>query len=557
MKFLYPLLVVLLAVFAVAPLEYPGAFQSHTGLSATYNLINLDQSPAQFWNWSPTVGHSFDLFRTDGALPYIIAEIFHLIGFSFLDSIKLVYALAWIASGLAMYALARKYFSENGALLAATVYIYSPFHIATVYVRGAFAESVAWVIFPVVLLVASLQSTVDSKTRFTFYVLPFVLLFLTQPGIAILFSLFAIAITAALGNWRSGLRSAVGGLAIGALLYLPTIFRYGATISPNGFNANFVLPFQLFSSLWGYDVSTGSYLDKFPLQLGVVPIGLAIVAVALAWRGNSVEWNSTAPRVESRLEADSLKLHEDCLCERQKAIRRIVLVLLVSAVVTTLLTFEIFSPMWKLLGVFVTYPWQLLTFAGFALAFVAGSAIEFDARLSRPAMLAFFVALPVVASYNFLAPRFFETNPTRPAIAIFGNNEIALWTYRIVGPLRHGATDRLQLTWQALRPVDHDYTIFVHAVHDNGNTYAREDSKPQDGAMPTLKWTPGQVVSDTHTIQIDIEGPSEGYHLEVGIYNAATGERARTETGADVLLLPRPGDPEPTITEQLPPKKTP
>ena len=95
---LYPLLVVLLAVFAVAPLEYPGAFQSHTGLLAVYNLINLDQAPLQFFNWAPTVGRTFDLFRSDGALPYLVAEVFHLVGFGYLDSIKLVYALAWIAT---------------------------------------------------------------------------------------------------------------------------------------------------------------------------------------------------------------------------------------------------------------------------------------------------------------------------------------------------------------------------------------------------------------------------------------------------------------------------
>jgi hypothetical protein len=40
-KFANALLVVLLAVFAVAPLEYSGAFQSHTDLLAAYNLINL------------------------------------------------------------------------------------------------------------------------------------------------------------------------------------------------------------------------------------------------------------------------------------------------------------------------------------------------------------------------------------------------------------------------------------------------------------------------------------------------------------------------------------
>ena len=526
---MYPLLVVLLAVFAVAPLEYPGAFQSNSGLTAVYNLIHLDSSPLQFWNWSPTIGHAFDLFRTDGALPYIIAELFHIIGFGYLDAIKLVYALAWIASGLTMYALARIFLSENGALLAATVYVYLPYHIATVYVRGAFAEAIAWAMFPLALLAVVSRQTVHCLL-FT------VLLFLTQPGIAILFALVAIIINIAL-NWRSGSLAhwligslpIIAGLVLGALLYLPTILRYGANIARDGFNANFVLPFQLFSSLWGFGASTGSYLDKFPLQLGVAPVGLAIVAVALAFRENTLPNSQT--------------------------LRHTLVIFIGIGAVLTLLTFEFTAPLWNLFGIFVAYPWQLLAFVGLVLALVAGSTIEFDARLSRPAMLAFFVALPVFASYSYLAPRFFDANPTRPPIAIFGNNEIALWDYRIVGPLRHGATLRLQLTWQALRPVDHDYTIFVHAVNDNGNTYAQDDSKPQDGALSTLKWTPGEVIADTHTIQIDVDGPSEGYHLEFGMYVTATGQRARTDTGVDQLILPRPGDPEPTISDQLPLKR--
>jgi hypothetical protein len=167
-------------------------------------------------------------------------------------------------------------------------------------------------------------------------------------------------------------------------------------------------------------------------------------------------------------------------------------------------------------------------------------------------MLAFFVALPVVLSYGYLAPNYLDLTPSRPQIAVFGRDEIALWDYRIVGPLRHGATLRVYMTWQALGVVDHDYTVFVHAVNADGNTYGQEDGKPVDGTMPTIKWRPGQVVSDTHTIQINVDGPREGYHLEIGLYNAANGNRAPLVGGGDVLILPRPGDPEPVISEVLP-----
>jgi hypothetical protein len=524
-NFLYPLLVVLLAVFAVAPLEYPGAFQSHTGLLAAYNLINLDQSPWQFFNWAPTIGRAYDLFRTEGALPYLVAEIFHSIGLGYFDSIKLVYALAWIASGLTMYALARRFLSDAGALLAATVYVYLPYHLATIYVRGAFAESVTWALFPLALLTAvNRPPTADRFPTFAFYLLPFALLFLAQPGLAILFAPVAFAVTAALHWHKRGfaqpLAAIAGGLVLGALLNAPAILRHGLSITRNGFAANFVLPFQLFSSLWGFGASTGSYLDKFPFQLGVMPIGLAITALALGWRANVGTLDQA---------------------------RRAVAVFLGAAVVLTLLTFEIAAPLWNVLGGFVAYPWQLLAFVGLALALAAGAAIEFDARLARPAMLTFFVALPVAASYGYLAPRFLDFTPTRPQIGIFGNDEIALLDYRMVGPLRHGATIRLHLTWQALRPIDHDYTVFVHAVDTDGKIWGQEDAKPQDGALPTIKWTPGQVISDTHTIQIDVEGPREGYHLEVGLYQAANGDRAILDTGANQLILPRPGDPPPFV----------
>ncbi len=543
MRFLFPLLVLLLTIFAIAPLGYPGGFQSHSGLLATYNLIDLDANPLQFFNWSPIVGHSFDFLRGEGALPYWLALILHRVGFGYLDSLKLVYALAWIASGLAMFALARRHWDDAGALVAATVYVYLPYHIATVYVRGAFAESVAWALFPLALSAVvgqdDRQQTTDNRlfatlaphasagvrnpqfVSFAFCVLTFALLFLTQPGLAIIFALFAVAIALAL-NWRArnfaGLTPLVGIFA-GLLLSIPTLLRYGFALSRDGFSPTYVLPFQLFSALWGYGVSTGSFLDQFPFQLGVVPLGFAIVAAAFAWRQD----------------------------ESANGGKRVAIIFLVAAVVLILLTFEIAAPLWSVLGFLASAPWALLALVGFALAFVAGAIVKSDEHFAQFPMLAFLVALPVVASYGYLLPRFVDVNPTRPHIAIFGNNEIALLDYKILGPLRHGATVRVQTMWQALHAPDNDYTVFLHAVHEDGKTYGETDRKPLDGELPTLKWTPGQVISDTHPIQIDVEGPTEGYHLEFGLYNAATGRRARLSDGSDHLNLPRPGDPPPFI----------
>ncbi len=565
MNFLYSLLVVLLAMFAIAPLEYPGAFQSHSGLVAVYNLINLDQNPWQFLAWAPTVGRSYDLLRVEGPLPYLIAELIHLIGLNYLDSIKLVYALAWVSSGLAMYALARRYLSQPASLLAATLYVYLPSHIAAVYVRGAFSESVAWALFPLALLavvreptpsltlpryqrgregvgvgqwVRSAGDDIKPTTRpqirgHVLAILPLALLFLSQPGLSILFGVIAIVVAAALKRGQPGWIKDSGiavlaGLVLGALVALPSILSHGTSIDRNGFVPNFVLPFQLFSSQWGFGVSTGSFLDQFPLQIGVAPLALGMFAAILAW-------NHRKDAVRSA---------------RQTA------TWLGAACVLTLLTFELFSPLWRVIGLFVTYPWELLAFVGLLLALAAATTIDFEPQLARPTMLAVFIALPVVATYSYLAPRYLDFAPTRPLIAVFGNNEIALLDYRIVGPLRHGATVRLEIQWQALRPIDHDYTVFVHAVHADGQTFGQVDEKPVAGTLPTLKWTTGQVVSDTHTVQIDVEGPREGYLLQVGLYYGPNGQRLLLDDGSDHLELPRPQDPEPTISDPLPVSST-
>ncbi|MBI3740623.1 MAG: hypothetical protein HY257_02560, partial [Chloroflexi bacterium] len=365
MKFLFPVLVALLTIFAIAPLGYPGGFQSHSGLLAVYNLIDLDQQPLQFFNWAPVIGRSFDFLRGDGALPYWFALLFHRGGVSYLDSIKLVYALAWIASGLAMFALAKNFFADAGALLAVTVYVYLPYHIVTVYVRGAFAESVAWALFPIAMLALTRPRTKDEgRKTFAFTLFTFAFLFLTQPGLAILFafvaSLLIFAINGRAQNFARTVAPPLAGIFLGALFSLPLLARYGISFPRDGFTASFVFPFQLFSALWGYGTSTGSFLDQFPFQLGVVPLGFAIATLAIKTRAAN---------------------------EANRA-RTIALIFLGAAVILSALTFEIAAPLWSILNFFVSAPWQLLALVGFALAFAAGAVTKLDAQLARFPMLA-------------------------------------------------------------------------------------------------------------------------------------------------------------------------
>lgn len=60
--------------------------------------------------------------------------------------------LTFFFSGAAMYYFAREFWGKEGAFLAATAYMYTPYHIWDIFLRGACAEMLSSVFFPLVAL---------------------------------------------------------------------------------------------------------------------------------------------------------------------------------------------------------------------------------------------------------------------------------------------------------------------------------------------------------------------------------------------------------------------
>lgn len=530
MSVLYLVLVPLLAVFAVAPLTYPGSFQTQTGFNCIYNLIDLDAHINYFPGWAPIFGNGYDLLRMDGPFPYFVAESFHLLGLSFEGCIKLVYALGFVISGLGMFLLSRRIFKNDAAgVLAAVTCVYFPYHLAEVYVRGALGESTEWALLPLALISAVSLHTSPSPSRrgFLFLVIMFVLIVLTLPGLGLLFGLATLSAFIILRRQLSiRVRNVEGGVVIGLVIGLALLvssFLNNRHIpSVSGFVPAFVYPFQFLTASWGNSIPKGNFLDQFPYQLGIGAIGLTVLALALNFRPNAVTLITGGQR-------------------------RVVLYALFATAVALLVMTPIAAILWQATGLIylMEYPFQLLTFVGLALSIVAGSVVLGDVRLRRPSLIAGLALIPILGVYGYLAPDFLGFAPSHPPIARFNNDEIALLDAKIARPpgiLRHGATVELDLYWQALKQVDHDYTVFVHAVDSEGKQWGGQDTKPQNGALPTIQWDVGRVISDTHTIQIDLAGPPEGYQLELGIYSGPNGDRALTETGASEIRIRENGE---------------
>ena len=109
--------------------------------------------------------------------------------------------------------------------------------------------------------------------------------------------------------------------------------------------------------------------------------------------------------------------------------------------------------------------------------------------------------------------------------------------------LRPGGRLRVNLRWQALGPIEADYTVFVQVVDAQDRIVGQVDSWPVQGTHPTSGWEPGEVVGDPYQVQLAEALPSGRYRLLIGLYRLDTLQRLPVldESGAaadDKVTLP-------------------
>lgn len=481
----YRVLVALLAVFAIAPLTYPGFFQAHSGFLPVFNLSH----PADM----PTWGRLPDPVRGEGRLPYLLAWPFWKLAGSGIVAVKWGYGLAFMIGALGVYAWARRRLGGQGGVLAAAVYTCLPWHLDTVYGRGACAEAWLWAWWPLILW--AMDRLADRRFAPAIVVgLPALgATFWTQPGLAALFLPLLAAYGAVVTAGRRWALQIAGAL----LLSLPVLW-FTARLAPAAhipFAEHLLYPFQLLSAAWGEGLS---------FQIGVAAAGLSIVSVAL--------WATTGA-VASPL-------------GRVLGFWPVALLLLL------LLTLRPAAFFWQVTGLdkLLTYPWQLLALTGPGLAFLAGSVVRLEGWPAKRPAWAGLVALVVLAGYPYLAPRFTRIDPGPEPVALFRPVEAAAPQLMLLQAMASPPTEitptlTLTLTWQAVEPVAGDYTVFVHLLAGE-EKIAQRDTRPCDGRCPTNRWQPGAIIADRYRLDLPPDAPPGPYRLAVGLYLLETGDRA-------------------------------
>jgi len=428
------ILVLALSVFAIAPLFQPGFFWgAHDARHSVYFLYEFDRSIQDgilYPRWSPdiTFGYGYPLFNIYGPLAFYLAEAFHLLGVDLLWAIKMVFATSFVLSGLTMYLFVRRLMGGWAGLIAGLVYVYVPYHIGDIYVRGAFAESVALVFFPLILW--TFYETVESPRPLALAggALSYSGLVFSHNGLLLLFSpflgfylVFLVVSRAWQDAQQSGpstrrvwapLARAMGrrcwaplaalllGLGLSALFWLPMAleFKYVRLDQWLGgyydYRDDFVYFFQFLSPFWGHGLSRPGPHDDLSFQIGAIPVILSVFSLAAVVQ------------------------------MRDRVQRRMTLFFLVSLVAIVFLMLSASASLWELLPIviFAQFPWRLLALVMPCVALLSGSVVARATQLrgNRESALALWglTILIILASYPYLSPQIIE--PAEGPVSLAG-----------------------------------------------------------------------------------------------------------------------------------------
>ena len=229
--------IVLLTLPALFPLARSGFFESHDGLFHAYRLGALDRAVRAgilYPRWFPefAFGYGHPVLNFYGPLSYYWGLPFTLLGANAVLGLKFVFATGLVASGLAMYLFARSYMGPAPALVAGVFYAYVPYHLLDVYLRGALAEFLSFVWFPLVLwafheLVHASPSAM--LARMAWAALSLAALVITHSLSALIFAPVFLAYLALLLS-RARSRGTAG--AVAAALLLPVALTFWVEDDP-------------------------------------------------------------------------------------------------------------------------------------------------------------------------------------------------------------------------------------------------------------------------------------------------------------------------------------
>lgn len=296
------IILLIISVFPLTGLMPKGLPVTHDGPDHVARIASFFQSLAEGnviprWAGNLNWGYGHPILMFLYPMSSYIGSFFHMVGFSYVDATKMVFAVAFIASILSMYVWIKSAFGKRAGIISAILYGFAPYRFVDLYVRGAIGEHMAFVFPPLICYFLFLLSkgTEYSKNRQLLHGIGVSFsvgaLILSHNAIAIMFlpvigAYFLYLFFQSREQVRFAATSLyffVLGFGISAFFWMPAFFEGKYTlrdiVTANEYGSRFVPLGWFFYSPWNY--GQGNELTK---SVGIAQWIGVLAAIAVIWK---------------------------------------------------------------------------------------------------------------------------------------------------------------------------------------------------------------------------------------------------------------------------------
>jgi len=240
-----------------------------------------------------TSGFGSPVFLFGFSLPSWLGEFFHLIGFSFEDSVKAVFILSYVVSGIFMYLFLAEIFSFLPAFVGTVFYQFAPYRFLDLYVRGEIGEALLFAIVPLVFWQVAKSKSKFSWWRFVLGSVLVMMMILSHQSLAGVFLviIFLYSLVTSFSQKKSTLLFTTSIILMGFFLTawanFPLVFeRHYANLNlfiETNYHNQFPRLSSLLYSKWRWGPADVDNPDiSMSFQLGIAQwLGLGILAIIL------------------------------------------------------------------------------------------------------------------------------------------------------------------------------------------------------------------------------------------------------------------------------------
>ncbi len=401
---LYLLLVFIITIPAFFALTKNGYFTMHDDQHIA-RLFLLDQGISQgiaFPRWVDGLGfgYGYPLYNFYPPLVYYVAELFHLIGFNLIWSIKLTFIVGYVLAAVGIYLLIKSIYDRLTGLVGAVLYTYFFYHSVNAYVRGALAEFFSMSVLPFLFHSMYLVYKKPNLRNGLYFGSMLAAIILTHPliafpsviyiGIFSLFYLFRIQAKDRLSYVKTMAFSGLWGLALSSFSWLPSMMERKFTKVNDilltelaDYSIHFIYPQQLLNSLFSYGGSLEGPVDGFTFQLGKVHIALVLAAIVLI------------VVLIFRKKKSVTQLHHSWFFIGLLGF-------------SLFMTLEVSKPVWQLVNFlsYLQFPWRFLTFTAIFISVVGALGVYYS-KLIVPEKLRYLGAACIIVATIFIYHKYF------------------------------------------------------------------------------------------------------------------------------------------------------